>query len=218
MAVIQFAGESEGNSNGPPRQGTFSTPAKRQRWATQRLDASSGAKKRLSVRDRFRKQSSPREEKPGPAAGTAAEEEKAAQAPPRRIYFNVPIPDTERDEDGNLKARYPRNKVRTAKYTPLTFVPKNLWLQFHNVANIYFLLVVILGVRVLLSLLSDGRCPVLILMPFAVLSHLWCRQSGHELRALDCHPCGHRGQGCHRRLATNNLGYGTKQLADIPAR
>lgn len=58
----------------------------------------------------------------------------------------MPIPDEERDEEGTLKAQYPGNKIRTAKYTPLTFIPKNLWLQFQNIANLYFLFIIILGV------------------------------------------------------------------------
>lgn len=44
-------------------------------------------------------------------------------------------------------ADYPRNKIRTAKYSPLTFVPLNFWLQLHNIANIYFIFVIILNVR-----------------------------------------------------------------------
>lgn len=52
-----------------------------------------------------------------------------------------------RDEDGRPLATYPRNKIRTAKYTPISFIPKNLWFQFQNVANIYFLFIIIIGVR-----------------------------------------------------------------------
>lgn len=65
----------------------------------------------------------------------------------RTIYFNVPLPDYAKDEDGHLKAHYARNKIRTAKYTPLSFIPKNLWFQFHNIANVYFLFVIVLAVR-----------------------------------------------------------------------
>lgn len=64
----------------------------------------------------------------------------------RTIYVNVPVDEGDLDEDGTIRAEYPRNKVRTARYTPLTFIPKNLWYQFHNVANLYFLLLVILQV------------------------------------------------------------------------
>lgn len=64
----------------------------------------------------------------------------------RTIYVNTPVDAEDLDEEGSLKAYFPRNKIRTARYTPLSFVPKNLWLQFHNVANLYFLLLVILQV------------------------------------------------------------------------
>ncbi|CAO3628350.1 unnamed protein product [Cunninghamella echinulata] len=36
------------------------------------------------------------------------------------------------------------NRIRTSKYTPLTFIPKNLFEQFRNVANLYFLFLVVL--------------------------------------------------------------------------
>ncbi|KAI5475468.1 phospholipid-translocating ATPase [Pseudohyphozyma bogoriensis] len=41
---------------------------------------------------------------------------------------------------------YERNKVRTSKYTLITFLPKNLSEQFRRVANIYFLILVILQI------------------------------------------------------------------------
>ncbi|KAI5290162.1 hypothetical protein KEM54_002315, partial [Ascosphaera aggregata] len=63
----------------------------------------------------------------------------------RTIYFNLPLPPEMFDDEGQMKVTYARNKIRTAKYTPLSFVPKNLWFQFHNVANIYFLFIIILN-------------------------------------------------------------------------
>eukprot|EP01012_Entosiphon_sulcatum_P005957 TRINITY_DN12775_c0_g2_i1.p1 TRINITY_DN12775_c0_g2~~TRINITY_DN12775_c0_g2_i1.p1 ORF type:complete len:1309 (-),score=248.66 TRINITY_DN12775_c0_g2_i1:349-4275(-) len=36
------------------------------------------------------------------------------------------------------------NGIRTSKYTPLTFLPLNLYEQFHKVANIYFLVISVL--------------------------------------------------------------------------
>lgn len=65
----------------------------------------------------------------------------------RRIFFNIPLPDNAKDETGHPLADFGRNKIRTAKYTPLSFIPKNLWFQFHTIANIYFLFVIILAVR-----------------------------------------------------------------------
>jgi phospholipid-translocating ATPase len=78
------------------------------------------------------------------AAENAGGEESTTET--RRIYFNMRLPEEETHDDGTPIHHYPRNKIRTAKYTPLTFIPKNLFLQFHNVANIYFTFIVILQV------------------------------------------------------------------------
>ncbi|KAI9488071.1 hypothetical protein BDB00DRAFT_792173 [Zychaea mexicana] len=55
------------------------------------------------------------------------------------------LPATEFDEKGRRKQKINiSNRIRTAKYTPLSFIPKNLFEQFRNVANLYFLFLVIL--------------------------------------------------------------------------
>jgi phospholipid-translocating ATPase len=101
--------------------------------------------------DRFHRRAEARD---GKRRSTAANSTAGAPLDPlpdnpgnRKVYVNVPLPESERDEDGHPMANYPRNKVRTAKYTPITFVPKNLWFQFQNIANIYFLFIIILSVR-----------------------------------------------------------------------
>lgn len=66
---------------------------------------------------------------------------------PRTILFNTPLPPGAVDEEGLPLKHYRRNKIRTAKYTPLSFIPKNIWYQFHNIANVYFLFLIILAVR-----------------------------------------------------------------------
>lgn len=63
----------------------------------------------------------------------------------RNIYVNMTLPQSEYDDKGKrIHHRYASNLVRTAKYTPISFVPKNLFEQFRNVANLYFLFLVIL--------------------------------------------------------------------------
>ncbi|KAI8076840.1 uncharacterized protein BX664DRAFT_304347 [Halteromyces radiatus] len=63
----------------------------------------------------------------------------------RNIYVNMELPQSEYDEKGRLIDRhFVSNRIRTAKYTPLSFIPKNLFEQFRNVANLYFLVLVIL--------------------------------------------------------------------------
>ncbi|KAF3916030.1 hypothetical protein AA313_de0209354 [Arthrobotrys entomopaga] len=81
---------------------------------------------------------------PGQASSDSGEGEDNSSK--RNIFINQPLPPEEQDEDGKPLAQFARNKIRTAKYTPLSFIPKNLWLQFHNVANIYFLFITILQI------------------------------------------------------------------------
>ena len=145
----------------PPDQADrhVSNPIKRIRWATQRVTGSNERHIRQSIRDRFhhRKTSSSekkRQSGDGPHLGGIQEETESEvsddgvdhEVAGRRIFFNIPLPDNAKNNDGHPLAQYERNKIRTAKYTPLSFVPKNLWFQFHNVANIYFLFVILLGV------------------------------------------------------------------------
>jgi phospholipid-translocating ATPase len=142
-----------------------SNPKNRIRWNTRKETGDEGLKKRDSLMRRWqhhrRKVSGddpeakpvahadpdlPEDLNPGrePTEGDNVPEEELATN--RRVFFNLPLPDDARDEDGHPINHFSKNKIRTAKYTPLTFVPKNLWFQFHNVANIYFLFIIILGV------------------------------------------------------------------------
>jgi phospholipid-translocating ATPase len=144
-------------------QSEVSLPVNRIRWATRRENEEGGSRRRRSILRRLRhrpKQSSDTNQTPqanntadNSAAASAKEsrssdETSATQqlAEKRTVYFNVPLPDDARDEQGRPKQYYSRNKIRTAKYTPISFIPKNLWFQFHNVANLYFAFIIVLGV------------------------------------------------------------------------
>ncbi|OQD64221.1 hypothetical protein PENPOL_c008G00605 [Penicillium polonicum] len=153
MASVRFPrnnGEDNNEQGGEIGEvsSNVSKPTKRQRWATTRAPGPGGIKKRVSIIDRFHKRSDMRDEK-RKSTNTSISANSGPETPQegqnRRIYFSIPIPESERDEDGHLRITYPRNKIRTAKYTALTFVPYNIWLQFHNIANIYFLFVIILN-------------------------------------------------------------------------
>ena len=167
-------------------------PQKRLRWATQRVKGPKAEHKRKSI---FNRRLSRRraDEKKRESAGSDLADPKLESNPAqdaesgdgqqtsRTIYFNIPLPDSERDEDGRPLRHYARNKIRTAKYTPLSFLPKNLWYQFHNIANVYFAIVIILGVsrrcwthRMLLDLLTllplrpspYSVCRIQVLLPY----------------------------------------------------
>ncbi|KAF1851843.1 phospholipid-translocating P-type ATPase [Cucurbitaria berberidis CBS 394.84] len=139
-----------------PNEPEVSNPVKRIRWATHRATGITAANKRHSLKERLHRRIGSGGEKRdslgkegGSIADHSADSSEADSEEPdsgRRVYFNVPLPQSERDEDGHPIAHYARNKIRTSKYTPLSFVPKNLWFQFHNVANVYFLFIIILGI------------------------------------------------------------------------
>ncbi|KAL6945365.1 phospholipid transporting ATPase [Hanseniaspora vineae] len=85
-----------------------------------------------------------------------AGESKNRSAEKRTIFFNLDLPPNMVDEEGKPLVIYPRNKIRTTKYTPLNFVPKNLLLQFNNIANGYFLFMVILGAFSIFGVTNPG--------------------------------------------------------------
>ncbi|EEH06343.1 phospholipid-translocating P-type ATPase domain-containing protein [Histoplasma capsulatum G186AR] len=158
MAVVQFGAEDEA---------TISKPVQRMRWATQRRTGAGGSRKRRSIMDRLHRRTSSKEEKrksttsplPHPEE-SAVDEASVDSSNIRRIFCNVPLPEDVKDENGRLIANYSRNKIRTAKYTPLSFIPKNLWFQFHNVANIYFLFTIILSIFPIFGATSPGLSAV----------------------------------------------------------
>jgi hypothetical protein len=120
---------------------------------------------------------------------------------PRQLYFNLPLPEELLDEEGHPAQQYTRNKIRTAKYTPLSFIPKNLWFQFQNIANIFFLFLVILVVSVFMS-------PPLVVTPTAyTLSDLpyirWYKPRAQR-RASNSYRRHYRDKRCRRRLPANN--------------
>ena len=170
MASVHFPGDNNNDGGAGDIQevpsnvpNNISKPTKRQRWATTRQAGTGGVRKRVSIIDRFHKRSELKDEKRKSNATSSAGDnastmgETQPENENRTIYFNIPIPESERDEEGQLKMAYPRNKIRTAKYTALTFVPKNIFLQFHNIANIYFLFVIILNVCLIQDYNHD--CP-----------------------------------------------------------
>ncbi len=138
----------------------------------------------------------PNAELPVPPSPTTAmkptNDEDESKTERRRIYFNMRLPPEETHDDGTPLHWYPRNKIRTAKYTPLTFIPKNLYFQFHNVANIYFLFIVILQVFSL---------PICLILD---IFHIWRIKSGSRRRSANRNSRRHSIQRCHGRLASYN--------------
>lgn len=94
----------------------------------------------------------------------------------RTIYYNTPLPDDMLDAEGKPIAEYATNKIRTTKYTPLTFLPKNILFQFTNFANIYFLVLNILGAFQIFGVTNPGLSAV----PLVVIVIITAIKDGME--------------------------------------
>ncbi|CAO3592404.1 unnamed protein product [Absidia cylindrospora] len=76
------------------------------------------------------------------------------------------LPTEELDDYGQPTRNFIGNKIRTAKYTWYTFLPKNLFEQFRGIANLYFLFLVILQ---MFPLFSTSASPILVILPLAAI-------------------------------------------------
>ncbi|KAG1384199.1 hypothetical protein G6F61_000673 [Rhizopus arrhizus] len=77
----------------------------------------------------------------------------------RRVFINLPLPQY------TPPFRYASNKIKTSKYTLITFVPKNLFEQFRRPANLYFLAMAIIQMLPLFGVKS----PALTLLPICAV-------------------------------------------------
>lgn len=215
---------------GPSNDESTDAPiaTKRLRWATQRMTAKSGSKKRMSIMDRLHHKGSSGSEKKRESGGgdslstdlggiqeepnedEAKDVEEGVESAdndnegPRKVFFNHSLPPDALDENGHPIRHYKRNKIRTAKYTPLSFIPKNLWFQFHNIANVYFLFLIILSVslRVDFSAISSNS--------LVDLQYLWCFKSRSRSCTFDRYRRYYRCQRRSGRLSSDTSGYGAE--------
>ncbi|KAH7316446.1 phospholipid-translocating P-type ATPase domain-containing protein [Stachybotrys elegans] len=159
------ASGSTDNGSSPPKP-MSRVQTERSRWATRKMTVKSGQTKRLALLGRAQHKRTGSNEKrtsgDASAVGTAdnetvrEEDEEQEESATRTLFFNQPLPQELLDEDGLPIQLFPRNKIRTAKYTPISFVPKNLWFQFHNIANIFFLFLIILGFFPIFGAVNPG--------------------------------------------------------------
>ncbi|XP_055967412.1 phospholipid-transporting ATPase VD [Sorex fumeus] len=70
---------------------------------------------------------------------------KSSQTPRPAGKHRVVVPWPFKEEYEKFSGAYVNNRIRTTKYTLLNFVPRNLFEQFHRVANLYFLFLVVLN-------------------------------------------------------------------------
>ncbi|XP_015275141.1 PREDICTED: probable phospholipid-transporting ATPase VA [Gekko japonicus] len=106
----------------------------------------------------------------------------------RTVYSNLLLP---RPEVGN--SRPPAdNRLKTTKYTALSFLPKNLFEQFHRLANVYFVFIALLNFMPRVNAFQPelALAPVLFILAVTAVKDLWedysRYRSDHEINHMEC--------------------------------
>ncbi|CAO3573025.1 unnamed protein product [Mortierella alpina] len=94
----------------------------------------------------------------------------------RRVFVNIPPPAQYLDKSGAPKLAYGSNRINTAKYTTLTFLPKNLFEQFRRVANMFFLFMAIIQLTPIFTVGS----PFLTVFPLCFVVGVTAIKDGFE--------------------------------------
>ncbi|XP_048351262.1 phospholipid-transporting ATPase VA isoform X2 [Sphaerodactylus townsendi] len=106
----------------------------------------------------------------------------------RMVYSNLLLP---RPEVGN--SRPPAdNRLKTTKYTALSFLPKNLFEQFHRLANVYFVFIALLNFMPSVNAFQPelALAPVLFILAVTAVKDLWedysRYRSDQEINHMEC--------------------------------
>ena len=73
---------------------------------------------------------------------------------------------------------YKNNRVKTNKYTLLTFLPKNLLLQFSKMANFYFLILIVMEFVPIIT--DDNSVPPVLTYPLTFVVGLSMIKDAYE--------------------------------------
>uniref|UniRef100_A0A8B9FD43 ATPase phospholipid transporting 10B (putative) n=1 Tax=Amazona collaria TaxID=241587 RepID=A0A8B9FD43_9PSIT len=82
--------------------------------------------------------------------------------------WRIVFPDNERQY-------YDSNKIKTTKYTILTFLPKNIYEQFHRFANIYFVVIALLNFVPIVNAFQPevSMIPICVIMAITAIKDAW---------------------------------------------
>ncbi|POI22691.1 hypothetical protein CIB84_013561, partial [Bambusicola thoracicus] len=84
------------------------------------------------------------------------------------------------------------NRLKTTKYTALSFLPKNLFEQFHRLANVYFVFIALLNFVPAVNAFQPelALAPVLFILAVTAIKDLWedysRYRSDQEINHMEC--------------------------------
>ncbi|KAJ1118714.1 hypothetical protein NDU88_006902 [Pleurodeles waltl] len=102
------------------------------------------------------------------------------------------LPSAAKAAPDNPNRHLPGNRIKTTKYTVLSFLPKNLFEQFHRMANIYFVFIALLNFVPSVNAFKPemALAPVLFILAVTALKDLWedyrRYRSDTEINHTDC--------------------------------
>lgn len=108
----------------------------------------------------------------------------------RTVHANI-LYDSAKGEE-NPNRHYANNKIKTTKYTLLSFLPKNLFEQFHRFANVYFVFIALLNFVPVVNAFQPelALAPVVFILSVTAIKDLWedyrRHRSDKEINHMDC--------------------------------
>ncbi|CAH2276772.1 probable phospholipid-transporting ATPase VB isoform X2 [Pelobates cultripes] len=108
----------------------------------------------------------------------------------RTIWSNLMFQGTSWNENPN--SLYQTNEIKTTKYTLLSFIPKNLFEQFHRFANMYFVAVAALNFVPVVNAFQPAVAiiPICIILAITAIKDIWedfrRYKSDKEINSMIC--------------------------------
>lgn len=110
----------------------------------------------------------------------------------RSVRSNLLYDSSGKAAHDNPNRHYAANSIKTTKYTALSFLPKNLFEQFHRLANVYFVFIALLNFVPAVNAFKPelALAPVLFILAVTAIKDLWedyrRYRSDNEINHMDC--------------------------------
>ncbi|XP_058259176.1 phospholipid-transporting ATPase VA isoform X2 [Hemibagrus wyckioides] len=130
-------------------------------------------------------------EEPGAGVKKRKKRKSKKESKTRTVHANV-LYDHHAKAAENPNRLYANNKIKTTKYTVLSFIPKNLFEQFHRFANVYFVFIALLNFVPVVNAFQPvlALAPVLFILSVTAIKDLWedyrRHRSDQEINHMDC--------------------------------
>ncbi|NWR60004.1 AT10A ATPase, partial [Bucorvus abyssinicus] len=115
---------------------------------------------------------------------------KKKESKTRLVRSNLLLPEAEAEK--SKRTVLASNRLKTTKYTALSFLPKNLFEQFHRLANVYFVFIALLNFVPAVNAFQPelALAPVLFILAVTAIKDLWEDYSRYlsdkEINHMEC--------------------------------